>query len=337
MKLAIIGNWGHHVHVLQETDEMKDLEVVAIAPGFEGEDLSTMTSQYSKARVYDDHLKMLEQEKPDVVTISTRLDRITQLAIDASKANCHSICEKPLALEHNDLLQLWETIIKNRTQCIAMLPNRNHPVLAFAKQQIEAGRIGDVSLLNARKSYKFGHSRDEWLCKRSSYGGTIPWIGIHALDFINSVSDSPCSSLSAMHANLAHPQFPEIEDSCTLSIKFKNGTLATASVDYLRPLSADGHGDDWIRIVGTSGIIEASMDRGECTIIDSSGHSKITSFDDKSPYYPPLMRTFPKSGTGEITAETRRSFHLSHLGLSARDAADTEEKMIIDKAPWDKT
>lgn len=335
MKLAIIGNWGHHVHVLQETDEMKDLEVVAIAPGFEGEDLSTMISQYSKARLYDDHLKMLEQEKPDIVTISTRLDRITQLAIDASNANCHSICEKPLALEHNDLLQLWETIIKNRTQCIAMLPNRNHPVLAFAKQQIEAGRIGDVLLMNARKSYKFGHSRDEWLCKRSSYGGTIPWIGIHALDFINSVSDSPCTSLSAMHANLAHPQFPEVEDSCTLSIKCKNGSLATASVDYLRPLSADGHGDDWIRIVGTAGIIEASMDREECVIIDSKGHSKITNFNVKAPYYPPLMRAFPKPGTGEITEETRRSFYLSHLGLWARDAADTETQLLINKAPWD--
>lgn len=324
MKLAIIGNWGHHVCVLEETDAMQEVTVVGIAPGFDGEDLSSLQDKYSDATIYNDQNELLTTEQPDVVIISTRLDQISSLAIDAANAGCHSICEKPLALTHDSLQQLRDAVVKNKTQCIAMLPNRNQVVLAAAKKAVESGRVGDVKLLNSRKSYKLYQQSDGgWLSKRASYGGTIPWVGIHALDFIDAVCDIPFSTVSAMHANLAHADIPEREDVCILNLRLANGALATVSVDYMRPLSANSHGDDWLRIVGTKGIIEASLERGECTVIDNEGHSEIVDFDEPEPYYAPLMRSFPKAGTGTPTEETRRSFNLTHVGLCARDAADT--------------
>jgi predicted dehydrogenase len=336
MKLALIGNWGHHVNVLQETDEMPEVMVVGIAPGFAGEDLTSLQDKYNYATTYDNHHEMLAEAQPDVVMISTQLDLIPYLAIDAANAGCHTICEKPLATEHGALQKLWDAVVKNKTQCIAMLPNRNQPILAAAKQVVESGRIGEVKLLNARKSYKFGNERPEWLRRRSSYGGTIPWIGIHALDFINAILNTPFNSVSAQHDNVAHPQHPEIEDACTMNLKLANGALASVSVDYLRPLSASCHGDDWIRIAGTEGIIEACMDRGECTVIDSDGHSEIIDFDDPEPYYAPLMRVFPEAGTGSPTEETRRAFYLTHVGLCARDAADTNTIVNDLNGPWIK-
>lgn len=337
MKLALIGNWGHHVCVLEEADAMPDVTVVGIAPGFDGEDLTSLQEKYSNAKTYDNHNEMLSSEQLDVVIISTRLDRISLLAVDAANAGCHSICEKPLALTHDSLKTLWEAVVKNKTQCIAMLPSRSNPVLAAAKQAVESGRIGDVKLLNARKSYKLGNQSDGgWLSKRSSYGGTIPWIGIHALDFINAICDIPFSSVSAMHANLAHPNIPEREDVCVLNLKLANGAMATASIDYLRPQSATTHGDDWLRIVGSKGIIEAAMDRGQCSIIDINSCTETADFDSRQPYYVPLMRTFPKAGTAIPTAETCRSFNLTHVALCARDAADTGTIVNDLNGPWNK-
>lgn len=333
MRIAIIGNWGHHVCVLEETDKCSDISVVSIAPGFEGEDLSSLQTRYAHtAKIYGDHLKMLAMERPEVVIISTRLDRISELAIDAANAGCHSICEKPLALNHGDLTRAWAAVTANRTQCIAMLPNRNHPVLAAARRAVESGRIGEVKLLNARKSYKFSGPRKGWISKRSSYGGTLPWIGIHALDFIESVVHVPFSSLSAMHANVAHPLDPECEDICTMNLRLANGGLATVSVDYLRPKSAVDHGDDWLRIVGTEGSIEAAMERNQCLVIDRDGHGEIVDFSDREPYYPPLIRSFPEAGTAGPTEETRRSFYLTHIALCARDAAD-KNAIIEDLIP----
>jgi predicted dehydrogenase len=324
MKAALIGNWGHHVNVLGETDAMPDLSVVAIAPGFEGEDVSSLLSRYGgTATAYASHLEMLAVERPDVVIISTRLDNIASLAVDAANAGCHSICEKPLAIRFDDLDRLWRVVTENRTQCIAMLPNRNQPVLATARRLVDSRRIGQVKLVNVRKSYKWSGPRTGWLAHRSSYGGTLPWIGIHALDFIDSLVGVPVRTLSAMHANVAHPLDPECEDVCTMNLELQDGALATVSVDYLRPASAVSHGDDWLRIVGTEGSIEAAMERGSCTIIDRDGQSELRHFADREPYYPPLIRAFPRAGTAEPTSETRRSFYLTRVALYARDAADT--------------
>jgi len=337
LKIGLIGNWGHHVHVLEETDAMGDASVVGIAPGFEGEDLSSLESRYGRtATRYADHLAMLSKEQPDWAIISTRLDRIAGLAMDAAGSGCHCICEKPLALNHGDLERLWSAVESSRTQCVAMLPNRNQPVLAAARLAVESGRIGRVKLLNARKSYKFSGNRTGWIAKRESYGGTLPWIGIHALDFIESVLPVPFAGLSAMHANVAHPQDPECEDICAMNLRFQNGALATVSVDYLRPPSAATHGDDWLRIVGTEGSIEAAMERSQCLIVDKDGHSEISSFPERQPYYPPLMRAFPRTELVGPADATRRSFYLTHIALCARDAADTGT--IIDglSPPWDR-
>jgi len=122
---------------------------------------------------------------------------------------------------------------------------------------------------------------------------------------------------------VAHPLDPECEDACTMSLRLANGGLATVSVDYLRPGSADTHGDDWLRIVGTEGSIEAAMERDQCLVLDQDGHGEIEPDAEREPYYPPLMRAFPKAGTAAPTEETRRSFYLTHVALCARDAADT--------------
>jgi predicted dehydrogenase len=151
----------------------------------------------------------------------------------------------------------------------------------------------------------------------------LPWIGIHALDFIESVLPVPFASLSAMHANAAHPEDPECEDICTLNLRLENGALATVSVDYLRPKAAATHGDDWLRIVGTEGSVEAAMERSRCTIVDADGHREIVDFGERHPYYPPLIRGFPKAGSAGPGEATKRSFYLTHVALRARDAADT--------------
>lgn len=336
MKIAIIGNWGHHVCVLEETDLMPEALVVGLAPGIPDENLASMETQYPEAETYDDHLTMLAAAQPDVVLISTRLDRIAPLAIDTARAGFHSICEKPLALDQAALLRLWDAVVASKTHCLAMLPNRTHPVLAAAKAMVDTGRIGNVKLLNARKSYKCANQPAGWIGQRETYGGTLPWIGIHALDFIQAITGCGFSSVSALHANVAHPLQPDREDICTMSLRLTNGAMATASIDYLRPQSAPTHGDDWLRIVGTEGSLEAAMERNCLTIFDADGVHEVTDFAAREPYYPRILRSLPKPGTSGQTPESRLGFALTHTALCARDAADQATVVPDLSGPWDE-
>jgi predicted dehydrogenase len=337
IRLGVIGAWGHFVHVLDEVENMPDVEIVGLAPGMEGEDFSTVKAKYSKAAeapVYEDHLKLLREQHPDAVTVSTRLDQISELAIDAANAGCHLVSEKPLAITHKGLQRLWDAVTENQVECLAMLNNPAHPILAAARQAVADGLIGEISLLNARKSYRFGN-RAEWFGEREIYGGTIPWIGIHALDFISTVADSLFTTVAAMHANTAHPDWPECEDACTMTLQLENDAIATASVDYLRPMGTKTHGDDWIRIVGSKGIIEAGMDRKSCTIVtQEEPERELTPITGLS-FYAPFLRQLATSDHDRPLAATKRSFALAATALHARDAADRQSAVAIPPSPWD--
>ncbi len=339
IKLALIGASGHFVHVLDETEAMPEVQIVGLAPGVSDESFDAVRAKYratARAPLYEDYRLLLAEQQPDVVTISTRLDRIAPLAIDAAEAGCHLICEKPLAISHEDLNRLWNAVSACGVECMAMLNNRVHPILAAARQAVADGLIGEVSLLNARKSYRFGN-RPVWFRRRETYGGTIPWIGIHALDFIEAAAHSGFASVAAMHANTAHPEWPECEDACTILLQLTGGALATCSVDYLRPGASDSHGDDWLRIVGTRGVIEAHMARNRCTLVTEDVPLHELPPVAADPYYAPLLRQLAAPDRVWPLEATKRSFALTAAALWARDAADRRAVITIPSAPWTGT
>lgn len=88
--------------------------------------------------------------------------------------------------------------------------------------------------------------------------------------------------------------------------------------------------------MGTGGSLEAAMERNCLTIFDADGVHEVTEFAAREPYYPPILRGFPKSGTSGPTAETRLGFALTHTALCARVAADQVTVVTDLSGPWDE-
>ena len=263
-----------------------------------------------------------------VVIISTRLDQIAPAAMAAAKAGCHLICEKPLALRHEDLDALYDAVKIANVQCLAILGNCAHPVLQAARKAVQDGLIGDIILCNARKSYKFGTKRPVWFGQRELYGGTIPWLGIHGLDFIQSATGLRFTTVAAMQGNLSHPEYPDCEDHCALILGLTNGGHATISLDFLRPPGAPSHGDDWLRVVGRRGIIEAYLERNTCTLITENQSPVELPLPGPVNFFADLVRKLrdnPKS----LAEATLRAFHLTRVCLCARDSADRQQVIPI--------
>jgi predicted dehydrogenase len=323
IRYAVIGAWGHLGVPLDALSRTPDAQAIALAPGSPEDDMAALQRtrpHLAPARIYSTSDELLAEAEPDLVIISTRLDRITPVARQVAKARCHMICEKPLAIDLTSLEALQRSVTDAGIQCVPMLHNRTDPMLAAAMAIIQQGRIGDVALINARKSYKWG-TRPDWFGARQSYGGTIPWIGIHALDFIDALSAAAWESVYAAHANIAHAERPDCEDACTLIVRFTDGASATASIDFLRPASAPSHGDDWVRVVGSEGVLEVNMARREGQLIDRSGVHIIEPLHVGGPYddlFAALLGRRPH----DLSA-TQRGFYLTRAALLARESADT--------------
>lgn len=137
-----------------------------------------------------------------------------------------------------------------------MLEMRYHPSVFTLRNQIRQGKIGEVLFAGAQKSYKLG-IRPEFYHHRESYGGTLLWVGIHALDMIAWTTGLPLAPLAAYHASVCTRGNGDMETLGICSLKLGAQGLANITLDYFMPDGAPTHGDDRLRIVGSAGILEA--------------------------------------------------------------------------------
>ncbi|MBI2441281.1 MAG: Gfo/Idh/MocA family oxidoreductase [Lentisphaerae bacterium] len=328
----MIGTWGHGGSVLSALKQIPDeVEVVGLAKVFpedNPQDLKEILKISDNAPIFETPAGLLKETRPQVVVVSTRLDQIAPLAVAAAKSGCHLICEKPLALRHEDLNALSAAVKNASVQCAAILGSCAHPALRAARQAIQAGLIGDIVLCNARKSYKFGTDRPLWFGRRDYYGGTIPWIGVHALDFINSATALRFTAVAAMQGNMSHPEYPDCEDHCALILRLSNGGHATISLDFLRPNGAPSHGDDWLRVAGSHGVIEANLVRNTCSLITKNQPSVELPLPEPVFFFAELVRKL-RDNPESLAETTLSAFHLTRVCLCARDSADRQQVIPI--------
>jgi len=330
MRGVLLGAWGHWPEVLRELDAAGgEFEIAGIAAVRE-EDGDTPPARIAggfkcaaRAVVADDPAALLRELRPDFAVVSARPGRIAGLVALAAGAGCHVISEKPLATALPALDDLEARVAAAGVQVCPMLPNRARPALAAAVAAIRSGAIGRPLLLSARKTYKWGR-REPWYGDRAAYGGTIPWIGIHALDFFDAATGGdPVVQVAAFHANLAHREMPGCEDACALSARLASGALATATLDFLRPDSPVPHGDDFLRVSGPCGEIAAWLDRGRAEILLPGAKPQELALPSPAPFFTPWLRALPPRGRRAAPDGTsRRAFRLTREALLARDAAD---------------
>lgn len=328
----MIGAWGHGSGVFsalnQIPDEFKIVGFAKVLPEDNPRELCERLKISDDAPVYENAGHLLADARPQVVIVSTRLDQIAPAAIAGAKAGCHLICEKPLALCHEDLDALDDAVKAANVQCLAILGNCAHPVLQAARRAVQDGLIGDIILCNARKSYKFGTDRPVWFGRRDFYGGTIPWVGMHALDFIESTTSLRFTAVAAMQGNISHPKYPDCEDHCALILRLSNGGHATLSLDFLRPNGAPGHGDDWLRVVGSRGIIEAGLARNTCALITEKQPPVELPLPGPVNFFADLVRKL-RDNPESLAEATTSALHLTRVCLCARDSADRQQVIQI--------
>jgi predicted dehydrogenase len=322
-----IGNWGHWPEVFQCLEKRTDTRIIGIAPAYIGEDLSTIRSHplTQNTPIFDTLEDLLKKTDADFAIISSRPGSIANAVISAANAGLDIISEKPLGITFPENEAIQAAIHKNQVRLIAIFSMRALPAFQTARRLVQSGVIGRPVLINARKSYKYGNeaNRPEWFGQREEYGGTFPWIGIHALDMIHFTTGLLPLQVAALQRNQAHKSRPDCEDACCGIFQLQNEAQATVSIDYFRPESAKTHGDDWVRIVGTEGIIEANASQGIVQLLKNGSTQETVRTDPAKSLFDPFF-----DGKDGLTT-TRDALNLTHAALCARHAADENRTITI--------
>jgi predicted dehydrogenase len=199
-----------------------------------------------------------------------------------------------------------------------MLPYRYHPEFHAARTAVAEGLVGEPLLITAQKSYKLG-ARHPMYTRRFTYGGTIPWVAIHAIDWVFWFTRGRITDVSAIHTTSGNRSHGELESCGVCLFRLANSGAAAVSCDYFRPPGAPTHGDDRLRVAGEKGIVEVAG--GEAVLTAGSAPPRKLPREEPRSLFEEFVRHVEEGSPLRITAE--EAFDVSELALKSREAADS--------------
>jgi predicted dehydrogenase len=322
MNVCLIGVSGHYGYALGGISADGNCEVAGVAPGSPEEDLTPLVnrlrSQGRNPVCFDDYRRMLEELRPDVAVVNCHFADHARVGIEVLKSGCHLFIEKPVAVTEEQLKALRQAYLESGRHLAAMHGLRYHPAFYTAWKAVRNGAVGEIRLIHAQKSYRLG-SRPDFYRKRERYGGTIPWVGSHAIDWIRWFSGKTFDSVYASHSKRFNREHGDLEVSALCHFVLEDEVFASASIDYLRPEQAPSHGDDRIRVAGSDGILEVRDGKVWLINQESDGVRELP-LEHPGNIFADFLGQIRGEKRCLVSAED--SFYVTEICLKARESAD---------------
>ena len=311
MKVCFIGACGHSKQAYKYLKSREDVTFASMAPESDHEGLEA--SFDPSIPFFTDYRAMLEETRPDLAVVSPVFGHTGQAIIECARRGIDVFAEKPIAATLEELDAVEQAVRESGIRFCAMHYLRYAPAFYHGAKLVKSGAIGEVRMATAQKSYRYG-KRPAWYHDRALYGGTIPWVGIHAIDWLWHFTGKRFLSVSTR----VFGRDPEMAALC--QFEMEDGLIGGMNLDFYRPKGASTHGDDRIRCVGTEGVLEVRG--GEILLINGEGEQTLRPTDA-----PELLEEFLDGGESISPEEI---FYLTRVALYARDAADVSGEIRIE-------
>ena len=182
------------------------------------------------AAVYTDYKELLKKEALDAVIVTLPNVLHGPATIDALKAGCHVMVEKPMATSPAEGRKMLEAAKKAKKMLLVNQSQRLFPVHRKAKEVLDSGILGKILLVTAM----FGHEGPEnwspsgtWFMNKSQARfGAMADLGVHKADLVRWLSGKEIGEISAYMGTL-EKKGATVEDNFVSCLKFKDGTMGT--------------------------------------------------------------------------------------------------------------
>lgn len=110
---------------------------------------TAFAKNYDCKKVYDSYDAIMNDGEIDILYIATPHNSHAVLSIKALQSNKHVLCEKPIALNCTDALQMIEASKANNQFFMEAFWTRFNPSFREAFSKIKNGEIGEIKYINA--------------------------------------------------------------------------------------------------------------------------------------------------------------------------------------------
>ena len=321
-RVGLLGLEGHQGVVLDGIVRRTDacLGAVASENAEAIEQLRQHPAVTAETRFYSDWRELLARETLDIATVCSINSLHAPMLKAAADRGLHIISEKPLTLSLADLADVRRAVEAAGVRLSMLLTMRCEPCYRAVAEAVWAGRIGKPVLATASKSYRLGE-RPLWQRRRETFGGTIPFANIHTIDLLRWTTRCEFVECQAYHGNAGKPEAEEMEDHAVAIFRMDNGGVAVSQQDYLRPAAAESHGEVFLRIAGSDGVIEVLDNERRVCATTTTEPTRELPLPPAADYLADFLDSIEGKHDHLISQED--CFRVTEISLKALEAART--------------
>jgi predicted dehydrogenase len=222
IKTAVIGIGAMGVNHARVYWELPGAELVGVSDTNETL-VNTIAKKYS-TRAYTDYCKLLDETKPDAVTIAVPTLFHRDVAMEVIDRGISLLIEKPIAFDMDEGRQIITAAQKKGVKLTIGHIERFNPAIIALKQQIAAGKLGRIFQMDAHRQGPFP--------ARIADVGVVVDLAVHDLDIMRYLSQQDVVRIYAETEKLIHSKY---EDLLTGLVRMTDGAIGTLTINWLTP------------------------------------------------------------------------------------------------------
>lgn len=242
-RVAVIGVGSiarmRHLPEYQANPHVEIVAVCDIVP----ERVEETAAQYG-AKAFTDYQELLDQVKPDIVSVCLPNYLHAPVSIAALEAGAHVLCEKPMATSAEEGEAMIKAAKENNRKLMIAHNQRFVASHQKAKELIEAGELGKIYSFRTA----FGHGgpegwsidgKDSWFFKKDqAFIGAMGDLGVHKSDLIRYILGEEFTEVAAIVEGNAKTD-SDVDDNAVCLLRSESGIIGTLTASWAYNSSED--------------------------------------------------------------------------------------------------
>lgn len=219
-------------------------KLVAVS-GTSLEKAKNFAQQYGIDKYYGDLESLLEDEDIDAVYIATPHPSHKKIAIEAMKAKKSVLCEKPMAINKADELEMVAVANEENVFLMEAFWTLYLPAMQKVAQWIKEGEIGNLRLIKGGLCFKTKEDETGRLLNPDLAGGALLDVGIYPVGVTNYFAKLVGAGELVYKDNIAQMTDSGVDGEDCITLQYANGLNAqlTCAVTLNGPTDIIFYGD----------------------------------------------------------------------------------------------
>jgi predicted dehydrogenase len=202
---------------------------------------------------YKNFDRIAENPEVDIIYIVLPNGMHEEYVLRSAKARKHVLCEKPMATSSGEAERMIAACKAANVKLMIAYRQQYEPHNIALRKLVTEGTLGSLRAFVSSNSQQAGDPT-QWRLKKSlAGGGCLPDVGLYCLNAARFLSGSEPVSVSAtVYQPKDDPRFGEVEATCSFTLTFPGGYIATCTTSY------DVHKSQFLRLEGNNAWAEMS-------------------------------------------------------------------------------